>query len=55
MNAYQEKKILDAIADCERFIAKESPRDPTIRPDDMKKHLDFCIKHKEKLIAMLAA
>lgn len=52
--AQQVKRILEAIGDCDQFIAKEGPRNPDLRPADMQQHLDFCIAHKQKLIDMLA-
>jgi len=55
MSEYQINKIKSAIADCERFIAKEDPRNVALRPADAQKHLDFCKSHKAKLQAMLDA
>lgn len=53
MSEYQINKIKSAIADCERFIAKEEPREAALRPADAQKHLDFCKAHKVKLENML--
>ncbi|PXX41113.1 MULTISPECIES: hypothetical protein [Burkholderia] len=55
LTAYHISKIKSAIADCDRFIAKEEPRDASLRPADMQQHLDFCKAHKENLQNMLAA
>jgi hypothetical protein len=49
----QARRIRDAIADCDRFIAKEDPRRADLRPADIQKHLDFCKSHKVKLMGML--
>lgn len=51
---YRARKILEAIADCDRFIAKEEPRNPDLRPADVQQHLDYCKAHRIKLQAMLA-
>lgn len=51
----QVKRALDAIADCDRFIAKEEPRRADLRPAAVAQHLEFCKQHKLKLIAMLAS
>ena len=55
MSKEQTRKILEAIADCDRFIAKEEPRRADLRPADIAKHLEFCKQHKAKLVGMLAA
>ena len=49
------RRILEAIAECDRFIAKEEPRSADLRPADVAKHLEFCKAHKAKLIGMLAS
>lgn len=51
----QERRVIEAIAECDRYIAKEGPRNAELRPADAQQHLDFCISHREKLILMLAA
>ena len=48
------RKILDAIKDCDRFIAKEAPRDASLRPADMAQHLAYCYTHRETLLQRLA-
>lgn len=53
LTSYQISKINDAIADCDRFIAKEEPRPAATRPADMQQHLDYCKSHKERLQTML--
>lgn len=55
LTAYHISKIKNAIADCDRFIAKEEPRDASLRPADMQQHLDFCKAHKAKLQNMLSS
>lgn len=53
MTNNQKARILAAIADCDLFIDKESPRNQATRPTDMQKYLDFCIAHKARLVKML--
>jgi hypothetical protein len=53
--AEQLKRIRSAIADCDRFIAKEGPRDPALRPAETQKTLDFTIQHRLNLLAAVAA
>jgi len=53
MNNDRQRRVLEAIADCDRFIAKEGPRAANLRPADMQNHLDFCRAHRAKLINML--
>jgi hypothetical protein len=48
-------KINQAIADCDRFIAKEQAQAADLRPADVAKMLDFYIAHRAKLIKMLEA
>lgn len=54
MTKEQTRRILEAIAECDRFIAKEEPRRADLRPADMAKHLEFCKQHKAKLQNELA-
>lgn len=49
----QGRRIREAIADCDRFIAKEESRRADLRPADVQQHLDFCKSHKIKLMNML--
>ena len=53
--AYKTKSILDAIAECERYIAKESPRPADTRPEYAVRCLAHAIAHRTKLLAMLQA
>jgi hypothetical protein len=48
------RRLTQTIAECDRFIAKESARPADTRPADMQQHLDFCIGHKAKLENMMA-
>jgi hypothetical protein len=43
------RKILEAIAECDSYIAKEEPRAADLRPEWAAKHLAFCKTHKAKL------
>ena len=49
----QTRKILQAIEECDAFIAKESPRNANSRPAGIQKTLDFYIAHRAKLAAMI--
>lgn len=53
MTQQQIKSIRSAIADCDRFIAKESGRNPALRPAETAKLLDWYVAHRSKLLAML--
>jgi hypothetical protein len=55
MTTYQINSIRSAIADCDRFIAKEGPRNPSLRPADVAKLLEWTIAHRAKLVGMLEA
>lgn len=50
----QTRRILQAIEECDRFIAKESPRSAELRPADVQQTLDFYIAHRAKLQAMIS-
>lgn len=52
--SHNQGRILQAIGECDAFIAKEGSRAADLRPASAQKHLDFCIQHKVKLQAMLA-
>ena len=47
------KRIQQAIAECDAFIAKEEPRAADLRPASVAQHLEFCKQHKVKLQRML--
>lgn len=47
------RRIRQAIAECNDFIAKEGARSADLRPADMTQHLEFCHQHRAKLLAML--
>lgn len=51
----QTRRVLEAIAECDRFIAKEEPRRADLRPAQVAKTLAHAKAHKIKLIGMLAA
>ena len=54
MTTQEIRKVNEAIAECDRYIAKEGPRSADLRPEWAAKHLEFCKNHKAKLISMLA-
>lgn len=47
------RRILQAIAECDRYIAKEQPRRDDLRPQEIKDLLAFYISHRAKLETML--
>lgn len=53
MTKEQSRRILEAIAECDRFIAIEGPRAADLRPAKAAQHLEFCKAHKTKLLGML--
>lgn len=53
MTTEQERKVRQAIAECDRYIAKEGPRDPELRPAWAQKALDHAYSHKAKLLRAL--
>lgn len=53
MTTDQIRRIQDAIAECERFIAKEEIRDPALRPVEASELLEFYRSHKATLEGML--
>jgi hypothetical protein len=55
MTKETSRKILEAIRECDRFIAIESPRSADLRPADVAKTLEFYRAHKAKLLSMLEA
>lgn len=52
MTAQQKTSVLSAIADCNRYIAKEAGRNPDLRPADVQERLDWYYAHRAKLLAM---
>ena len=55
LTSEQTRRIVEAIAECDRFIALESPRAADLRPADIAKTLAHYIAHRARLVAMLAA
>ena len=55
MNKQRTASIISAIAECDRYIAKESPRAADLRPAGITQLLASYIAHRAKLVAMLAA
>lgn len=53
MSEYTRKNILSAIADCDRYIAKESARADDLRPAEIQQRLSYYISHRAKLAGML--
>ncbi len=48
------RNILSAIADCDRYIAKESARAEDLRPAEIQQRLDYYMRHRAKLAGMLS-
>lgn len=55
MTTYQINSIRSAIADCDRFISKETARGAYNRPADVAKLLEWYVAHRAKLAAMIEA
>jgi hypothetical protein len=47
------KQVRIAIADCDRYIAKEGARNPALRPADVAVRLEWYKEHRIKLLSML--
>lgn len=50
----KNRRIIDAIRECDRYIALESPRSEDLRPQKIKDLLASYISHRAKLQNMLA-
>ena len=55
MTKEQERRVIEAIADCDKYIAKEGARNPSLQPADTEKLLQWYIGHRTKLTEMLAS
>lgn len=55
MSATRTQRIIEAIAECSRFIDFESARADDLRPKAMADLLERYKAHRERLTAMLAA
>jgi len=53
MTPERTRRVNEAIAECDRYIAKEEPRNPALRPADVAARLEFYKAHRAKLVAML--
>lgn len=49
----QAQSIRQAITDCDRYIAIESPRSEDLRPQEIKDLLAYYVSHRAKLLAMI--
>jgi hypothetical protein len=54
MTESQKSRIVQAIKECDSFIAKEEPRNSGVRPDEITKLLAFYYSHREMLQKKLA-
>ncbi len=55
MTSDSRRRVLEAIAECDRYIAKESPRSADLRPIEIAARLDFSRSHRQKLLNVLHA
>lgn len=55
MTPERKRRIVEAIGECDRYIAKEEPRNPKLRPADVAQRLEFYKAHRVKLVTMLEA
>jgi hypothetical protein len=53
VTSYERRKIEIALDETQRFIDKESIRNPALRPVEIQETLDFYVAHAAKLRAML--
>lgn len=53
--AEAKRRVIESIAECDRFIAKEQNRSAELRPASVQQRLDFCHKHMAKLQSALSA
>jgi hypothetical protein len=51
---YEKEKAVEALEETNRFIKKESARNPDLRPPEIEDLLNNYIAHKKMLIQMLA-
>jgi hypothetical protein len=54
LTADQARRVRESIAECDRDIAREAPRDADLRPVDVRERLDFYRAHRARLVTMLA-
>ena len=54
LTAEQARRIVEAIQECDRYIAIESPRSEDLRPQEIKNLLASYIAHRAKLQAMIS-
>jgi hypothetical protein len=51
---YEKQQVISALKGTNKFIKKESARNPKLRPPETQELLDDYISHKAKLLQMLA-
>lgn len=54
LTEYERNQVIIGIEQANRFIKKESPRNPDLRPADVQETLNNAIQHKADMIKMLA-
>ena len=55
MTNEQARRVIEAIEECNRFIDKEEPRNPELRPIETQKLLEFYYRHRANLQQRLSA
>lgn len=53
MTVDQQRRVLDALAETQRFIDRETARDARLRPPEVQALLAFYVAHRARLCAML--
>lgn len=48
------QRVREAVAECDRYIALEGPRDPSLRPPEAVELLEKTKAHRARLLAILA-
>ncbi len=54
LTSYEEKQVLNGIAQCDRYIEKQERLSADLRPAATQKLLDYYKRHKQKLINALS-
>lgn len=55
MNAHYLNRARQAIAEAQRFIAKEDQRSPALRSVEQQRLLDFYKQRRDEMVSLLAA
>jgi hypothetical protein len=55
MNAHYTNRAKQAIAEADRFIAKEQVRSPNLRDAKTQDLLDFYVRRRDEMVALLVS